>query len=67
VVYVAEVLVLGSNSVQCTRDGDSCQRLELESRLESLFLGLETCLRLACNDLRLDLKDLRLDLGLEAW
>jgi len=24
-------------------------------------------LRLACNDLRLDLKDLRLDLGLEAW
>jgi len=35
------------------------------------ILGLATCLRLACNDLRLDLrldlKDLRLDLGLEAW
>ena len=49
-----------------TRDGDSSQRLGLESRLESLFLGLATCLRLACNELRLDLKDLRLDLGLES-
>jgi len=52
---------------QVTRDGDSSQR----HGFESLFLGLATYLRLACNDLRLDLRldlnDLRLDLGLEAW
>jgi len=50
-----------------------CQRWgrKSETRTRFAILGLATCLRLACNDLRLDLrldlKDLRLDLGLEAW
>jgi len=46
------------------------QRTELGTRVrdsDSSILELATCLRLACNDLRLDLKDLRLDLGLEVW